>query len=54
MMEGALTELPEAESMAIEAGGAAFATTAHDGEGTEGSMGTMTSAGSALDVGVVG
>ena len=40
--------------MAMEAGGAAFATTAHDGEGTEGTEGTMTSAGLALDVGVVG
>ena len=50
-MEGALTAVPERESMAMEAGGAAFATTAHDGEGTEGTEGTMTSAGSALDVG---
>ena len=54
MMEGALTAVPERESMAMEAGGAAFATTAHDGEGTEGTEGTMTSAGLALDVGVVG
>ena len=53
-MEGALTAVPERESMAMEAGGAAFATTAHDGEGTEGTEGTMTSAGLALDVGVVG